>query len=516
LRIGLLLQETPKLRPLVPAAGQPIDFVPDKVAQLPTTLDRTDPLLKHYYQALIGPDGRRLALWNYSIDSLTKEEDKKQGRSPFRLQVFDSWTWKPLSPVIDTKVPLNRDWVAFSPDGRRVATFLLLGPRGQNSEVRVWNIATGKLVGTAIRPDWSFGEDRRFRLAFSTDGRWITLEEPGFYQSRMGAWEVETGKPLQLPERYHYVAFSSDGKRALTMWNQLVEHRINLAAHIWDLETGKRAGPRLEVEDVRQACFSPDGRRVLIVERYGFGVWDVPTGRRVHARLPIHVQAAVLSPDGRRFATAVQGTQSQIQVWDAATGAPASPPISGVAERLQFTPDGRCLLSSSKDSARLWDASTGEPLTGPLKGMGNWEHWQPFTARITPDGKELYSRLRKETRQFQVRRLSPEPGTVADLARLSQALCGKKLVGQELIALPAAELLELRRETQTRFPSLFGTPVRKLEEVLSELPDPRVSMLLEMLMEPLPGRQTRATSDLPGEYREDCVIVAGTCPSGLP
>src|SRR5262249_29759637 len=171
LRIGLLLQEMPKLRPLAPKGGQPTDFIADKVAELPVTLDRTDPLLEHFFHVLLSPDGRRLALWNYSIDSRTEAEDKKLGRSPFRLQVFDSRTWERLGPAIDTKGPLNRDRVAFSPDGRRVATFLFSGqPRGhlpedppelmekQVRDLRVWEVSTGKQVGTAMRPDWALAE----------------------------------------------------------------------------------------------------------------------------------------------------------------------------------------------------------------------------------------------------------------------------------------------------------------------------------------------------------------------
>src|SRR5262249_34029826 len=161
-------------------------------------------------------------------------------------------------------------------------------------------------------------------------------------------------------------------------------------------------------------------------------------------------------------AAAVGGSEPRLQVWDAATGAPASPPIPGLSE-LRFTPDGRCLLSSGRDSARLWDAATGEPLTGLLAGMGKWEYWQPFSAQLTPDGKELYTRVRKETKESQVRRLSPEPSNVDDLARLAQALSGRKLVGQEPVALPAAELLDVRREMQSKFPAVFGTPVRKPE-----------------------------------------------------
>jgi WD40 repeat protein/HEAT repeat protein len=529
LRISLLLQEIPKLRPLIPRGGQLTDFVSDKVAELPTTLDRTDPVLTHYYHMLLSPDGRRLALWNYNIDTRTEAEDKKQGRSPYRLQVFDSRSWQPLGPAIDTVAPLYREQVTFSKDGRCVVTFHFQGHPGvpldspppellekQVRNLGVWDVATGKQVGTAMRLPWPVDEIERghiFQLDFSADGRWVTAGEVSQYNSRMGAWEVQTGKPLNVPERYHYVSFSPDGKRALTMWNQHLAHRVNLAAHVWDLDTGKQTGPPIDVEEVRLACFSPDGRRVLIVERYWLGVWDVATGRRLHSRLTAEVaergKAAAMSPDGRLFA-AVVGNPPQVGVWDAATGGPAAPPISTSCQQVEFTPDSRCLLTSGGNGARLWDAATGEPLSPFLNGMGKWDHWYPFIARLTPDGKELYTRLRQETNQFQGRRLLPELAPVADLARLAQALSGRQVGAKgDLMSLPAADLLALRRDMQARFPAAFGTPVGKPDQVLKELPDPRVSMLLEILADPRQSaKQQRLAANRLGE-----LSAAGALPA---
>jgi WD40 repeat protein/HEAT repeat protein len=527
LRIGLLLQETPNLRPLVPKGDAPVDFVADKTAELPTTQDRTDPVLDNYYHALLSPDGRRLALWNHGVDSRTEKEDAKQGRSPYRLQVFDSRTWAPLGPAIDTKAGLPEGCIAFSPDGRRVATFLFGGkPRGhliehppellekQIRDLRLWDVETGKQVGAAMRPDWALGA-QGFRLRFSADGQWLLAEETGRSEARMGAWEAETGKPLRLPESYDLIYFSPDGRRALTTWNPNLVRRINMAAHVWDLQTGKMAGPPMDVEEVLGAWFSPDGRRVLVAESSGLGVWDVETGRRIHARRPVqvHGEAAAFSPDGRRYAAALDGVQPCIQVWDAETGAPAAPPIPGVCERLEFTPDGRCLLTADENGARLWDAATGEPMTPVLAGTGSWDFGQPFSAQLTPDGSELYTRLRKETIQFQVRRLAPDPAPVEDLVRLGQAMSGRRIAEKgELEQIPPAELLKLRLDLQTRFPTAFGAPVGRPEDVLAELPDVRVTKLLQVLTDPSQSAQAQhhAASALGEIFAKDALPALAT------
>src|SRR5262249_41485541 len=74
-------------------------------------------------------------------------------------------------------------------------------------------------------------------------------------------------------------------------------------------------------------------------------------------------------------------------VWDAATGAPRTPPLEhqGPVEAASFSPDGRRVVTASADySARVWDAETGAPLIDPLRhGAG------VVAASVSPDGRRV-------------------------------------------------------------------------------------------------------------------------------
>src|SRR5262249_23587620 len=90
LRITLLLQNLPRLRPLVPDGGsgeKATAFVADKVVDLPKTADLSDPCYEERYQVRLSADGRRVVRWTRFSNNLLDEEARKAGRSPYEMQV---------------------------------------------------------------------------------------------------------------------------------------------------------------------------------------------------------------------------------------------------------------------------------------------------------------------------------------------------------------------------------------------------------------------------------------------
>lgn len=78
------------------------------------------------------------------------------------------------------------------------------------------------------------------------------------------------------------------------------------------------------------------------------------------------IYEASFSPDGRRFVTA--SADHTAQVWDAASGEPALPPMRLQAEVLHalYTPDGKRIVTIGRDATlQIWDAATGKPLCPP-------------------------------------------------------------------------------------------------------------------------------------------------------
>jgi WD40 repeat protein len=80
------------------------------------------------------------------------------------------------------------------------------------------------------------------------------------------------------------------------------------------------------------------------------------------------VDRVVFSPDGRLVVVA--GVDNTAQIWDAAAGKRASPPLHHRAAVMwaAFSPDGRRLLTASAEgTARVWNVGTGEPLAPPFR-----------------------------------------------------------------------------------------------------------------------------------------------------
>ncbi|MEV6325452.1 TIR domain-containing protein, partial [Nocardia sp. NPDC051787] len=82
------------------------------------------------------------------------------------------------------------------------------------------------------------------------------------------------------------------------------------------------------------------------------------------------IRDVAFSPDGKRI---VSGSHDKtLRLWDAATGQPIGPPLTGhtdVVQSVGFSPDGKRIVSGSHDKTlRLWDGATGQPIGPPLTG----------------------------------------------------------------------------------------------------------------------------------------------------
>ena len=73
------------------------------------------------------------------------------------------------------------------------------------------------------------------------------------------------------------------------------------------------------------------------------------------------MSSVAFSPDGHRI---VSGSDDKtVRVWDAATGQPVGPPLTGHTDPVMgvaFSPDGQRIASGSDDNTlRVWDAPPG-------------------------------------------------------------------------------------------------------------------------------------------------------------
>ncbi|HEY1386963.1 MAG TPA: TIR domain-containing protein [Ktedonobacterales bacterium] len=204
--------------------------------------------------------------------------------------------WDLVNRVEVRRLMGHTNWVtslAISPDGAMAAS------GSQDGQIILWDLATGKEVRRLV------GHDRWvMSLAFAPDGR--TLLSGGF-DTTVRLWDVATGKEL----------------------------RTFIGHHDW----------------VSTVAFSPDGRKVLSGSYDKTLIaWDAASGARLwegsaHAG---PITSIAISSGGNVVASA--STDRQIILWDVVTGKQFRQIQENTSVySLAFSPDGRTILSGSKD-----------------------------------------------------------------------------------------------------------------------------------------------------------------------
>jgi WD40 repeat protein len=235
--------------------------------------------------------------------------------------------------------------------------------------------------------------DRVHFVAFSPDGRTAVTASP---DGTARLWDGRTGAPRGAPLRHQggvlQAAFSPDGRLVITA-------SLDRTARLWEVDGGRPVGAPLRHRGpVRSVAFSPDGRTVLTGSNDGAAqVWEVATQRPWGAPLRHEgwLQQVGFMPDGKVALTAGQG-DSLIRLWELRTGRMIGEPIPYYPGRrhnraTQFfacSADGGRILTTGRwrsgrlECAQVWDATDGRPLGAPLCHDGGIP-----TVALSRDGK---------------------------------------------------------------------------------------------------------------------------------
>jgi WD40 repeat protein len=283
--------------------------------------------------------------------------------------------------------------VTFSEDGKRLISC------GIGGEVRVWDVATGKLV----RRTRLAGKAREYILYAG-----ISLASGGVTARAWDGqttylYDTTTGQERgQLPNTQP-LAFSSDGKKIAV---QAQQKDKNGPVQLWDIVEFKKylnldVPPRTVLET---AVFTPDGKQLAALGGEGrkeLFVWDAVTGKlKQRKKFRAAMTSLAYAPDGATLAAGLH-ERGEVALFDAATlkEKAALPARANVKVAIRFTSvsltgfsrDGRLLVGGSlidgiplhEQGFLIWD------LSGPKE-----PRWLPTSSFITasalaPDGKTL-------------------------------------------------------------------------------------------------------------------------------
>jgi WD40 repeat protein len=308
----------------------------------------------------------------------------------------------PLCPEGRDEGPLLRA-LRFSPDGETVAA-------ASEEDVRVWDAATGRLIGRPF--PLRSGEAE---IAFTRDGRrlLVVAENNAFHllDARTGA--AVTPAPV-CPGPILAAAFTPGGDLLAAGEDRKVRRWPAGAGGAGDVvplpgewlafsEDGalvavQTAGPAVVVLETAgwrprgkplpgkadAVSFGRDGNTVLTTEgRKGTVVWDLAAGTQ--RGKPLRAAEVVLRPDGRVAAGITE--EVTVRLFDTATGEPTGQPLEHVRQvhAVQFAPSGRFVLTWSGDrEVYLWGPRTGRPLGRPLLHLN-----APTRVAWSPDGRTV-------------------------------------------------------------------------------------------------------------------------------
>jgi WD40 repeat protein len=261
-------------------------------------------------------------------------------------------------------------WCAYSPDGTRVLTRSTgrhYVRELERSELALWDVTAMRLVRTLAAPcnEGGFGSEL---TSFTPDGALVIARTPN---QRLCVWDAETGDEravISLPRgaEIQNCLLSPDGAHVVVFvvrWP--ADRRVERAERItqsWSVATGDLQAQWSANDYNDGSVFSPSGNLVVSWANYvgsELNLWDPLTGDQLGSlgAASDDIRDAVFSPDGRRLVCCLEplgGGASAVEMWELPTGRR----LGNVPGQFHgFSADGRTLLTVDRGVVQIWDVT---------------------------------------------------------------------------------------------------------------------------------------------------------------
>lgn len=274
-------------------------------------------------------------------------------------------------------------FVAFSPDGKAIASDAAAAPDDVSGNLTVWSFPGGRLIKRlpirpeAIPPNWkyaasssgvadmetgrpviSLGSNEFALHAFSPDSRYVaeTVRGSAAAGARIRILALPSGKQVNAFGRLGpaSIAISPDGATlASGHWQEI---------KLWNMQTGKRIAILHGLHRYGSGLsFSRNGRFLAAADGGEVQIWDLRHRKLIRSvEVDSYDSTPVFSPDGQLIAVGAYGAGT-VSLIDVRLGRVVDHyRVSGIGcGSAAFSPDGRYLVTPSTGGLITWPYDRG-------------------------------------------------------------------------------------------------------------------------------------------------------------
>ncbi|MEQ8787932.1 MAG: hypothetical protein RIC55_16620 [Pirellulaceae bacterium] len=279
--------------------------------------------------------------------------------------------------------------IAMAPDGKSFVA------SGTDSALRIWDITWKDVlvenpVAAAGQGGWALHGvlpgDWQAAIDVAADGRLAALQ-----RGSVTLFDLDKGEPLRSFQRptlaYGAAAFSPDDK--------LLMVGAGKAVAVFDVATGELLNQSRDVAESEKACFTKDGKSLILAGRKSavkVSIPDFRVERTYDLGDFMAVRGMALSPDGKTVAVGRStGTQERLcMLFDTNSGEKVAE-LTG-DEVFAYAPDGKAVACAGPNA--IVEIATGKKLTpesfqGPIRCMA----FHPDGAMVATGGHDGLVRL---------------------------------------------------------------------------------------------------------------------------